>query len=78
MDNNRIGSTMAANPPACAAALAALDVLVTEKLSDRTVEPGDLLISTLKAAKLPYVATFMGAGLFWSIVLDENLPEGVA
>jgi ornithine--oxo-acid transaminase len=77
IDPFEIGSTMAANPPACAAAIAALDVLVDEKLSERAKTLGELLISKLKEAKLPYVKEFMGAGLFWSIILDEELPEGV-
>jgi ornithine--oxo-acid transaminase len=75
LKSSRIGSTMAANPVGCAAALATLDVLVDEDLSARANEMGALLISTLKAAKLPHVKEYMGAGLFWSIVLDDKPPK---
>jgi ornithine--oxo-acid transaminase len=66
---------MAANPVGCAAALAALNVLVDENLSARANKLGALLISTLDAAKLPHVKEFMGAGLFWAIVLDTKPPK---
>lgn len=72
---DRIGSTFAATPVGCAAAIAALDVLVDEKLSDRANELGALLISTLEAAKLPHITGFSGAGLFWSIVFERKPPK---
>ena len=59
----------------CAAAIAALDVLVAENLSQRSNELGTPLRSTLKAAELPHVADFDGAGLFMSLVLDEKPPK---
>jgi ornithine--oxo-acid transaminase len=65
---------MAANPPGCAAAIAALDVLVEENLSKRAIEMGDLLISSLKAHNPPHVKEYMGAGLLWAIVLEEKPP----
>lgn len=66
---------MAANPVGCAAALAALDVLVEEDLANRANEMGELFISTLKAANPPHVREYMGAGLFWAIVLDIAPPQ---
>ncbi len=72
---DRIGSTFAATPVGCAAALAALEVLVEEKLSDRANELGALLISTLEAADMPHVIGFSGAGLFWSIVFEAKAPK---
>ena len=66
---------MAANPPACAAALAALDVLFEEDLSARARKMGDLLISTLKTLDPPHVKEYMGTGLLWAIVLDEKPPQ---
>lgn len=71
----RIGSTMAANPVGCAAALAALNVLMKEDLANRANQMGKLLISILEAAKLPHVKEFMGVGLFWAIVLVEDPPK---
>ncbi|KAL1873949.1 ornithine aminotransferase [Diaporthe australafricana] len=67
-----IGSTMAATPIACSSALAALDVLVDEDLAARANRMGELLISTLKTANPPHVAGYMGAGLFWALILDTS------
>lgn len=75
VDKYEIGSTMAANPVGCAAAIAALDVLVDENLAARANEMGDLLISALKKANPPHVREYMGAGLFRSIVLDIEPPQ---
>lgn len=63
---------MAATPIACSSALAALDVLVDEDLSERANHMGELLISTLKEANPPHVAGYMGAGLFWALILDTS------
>lgn len=63
---------MAATPIACSSALAALDVLVEEDLSARANHMGELLISTLKKANPPHVAGYMGAGLFWALILDTS------
>jgi len=68
---------MAANPVGCAAAIAALDVLVDEKLSSRAHEFGGILTSRLKAANLPHVVKYDGAGLFISIVFNERRPAQV-
>lgn len=68
---------MAANRVECAAAMAAPDVLVDEKLSDRASEMRATLTSKLRAAKPPYVVRFDGAGLFVSIVFDEKRPAKV-
>ena len=66
---------MAANPPACSAGIAALEVLEEEQLATRANEMGELLISTLKAANPPHVEDFTGAGLFWAIVLNPKPPK---
>jgi ornithine--oxo-acid transaminase len=65
---------MAANPPGCAAALAAMEVLVDEDLSLRATEMGDLMISTIKSCNPPHVKEYMGAGLLWAIVIEEKPP----
>ncbi|KAH8773564.1 pyridoxal phosphate-dependent transferase [Diaporthe sp. PMI_573] len=72
LDPYEIGSTMAATPIACSSALAALDVLVEEDLSARANRMGELLISTMKTANPPHVAGYMGAGLFWALILDTS------
>lgn len=65
---------MAANPPGCAAALAALDVLIDEKLSARATEMGDLMISTIKSRNPPHVVAYTGAGLLRALVITEKAP----
>lgn len=63
---------MAATPTACSSALAALDVLVNERLAERANRMGELLISTLKTANPSHVAGYMGAGLFWALILETS------
>lgn len=63
---------MAATPIACSSALAALDVLVEENLAERAWYMGKLLICTLKAADPPHVEGYMGAGLFWALILQTS------
>ncbi|OAP57616.1 ornithine-oxo-acid transaminase [Fonsecaea erecta] len=75
LDPYEVGSTMAANPPGCAASLAAIDVLFDEGLSSRALMLGDLLISTLKSSDPPHVKEYMGAGLLWAIVIKEKPPR---
>ncbi|KAI8721523.1 Ornithine aminotransferase [Fusarium sp. LHS14.1] len=62
----------------CAAALAALDVLVDEELSARASEMGDLMISTIKAMKPPHVIEYTGDGLLRAIVIMEKEPHVTA
>ncbi|OQV03853.1 hypothetical protein CLAIMM_08841 [Cladophialophora immunda] len=75
LDPYEVGSTMAANPPGCAASLAAIDVLFDEDLSARALMLGDLFISTLKSYEPPHVKEYMGAGLLWAIVINEKPPQ---
>ncbi|KAK6368218.1 ornithine aminotransferase [Exophiala oligosperma] len=70
-----IGTTMANNPPGCAAALAALDVLLEESLSERANRLGKMLIDRLKSYNLPHVLEFSGSGLFWAVVIDQKPPK---
>lgn len=65
---------MAANPPGCAAALVALDVLIDENLSARATEMGDLMISTIKSRNPPHVVSYTGAGLLRALVITEKAP----
>ncbi|RMJ17092.1 hypothetical protein CDV36_003251 [Fusarium kuroshium] len=74
LDPAEVGSTMAANPPGCAAALAALNVLVDEELSVRAREMGELMISTIKAMNPPHVIEYTGDGLLRAIVITEKEP----
>lgn len=69
---------MAANPPGCAAALAALDVLIEENLSSKAQELGDLLISTIQSMNPPHVLEYTGTGLLRAIVIREKAPRVTA
>lgn len=69
---------MAANPPGCAAALAALDVLMVENLSSRAQELGDLLILTIKSMNPPHVVEYTGTGLLRAIIVSEKAPRVTA
>jgi ornithine--oxo-acid transaminase len=57
------GSTFGGNPLACAIGLAALDVLVKEKLADKTAKLGDHFKRGLKALKHPHIKEVRGRGL---------------
>jgi ornithine--oxo-acid transaminase len=68
------GSTFGGNPLGCAVAMAAIDVLIDEKLSERAAEMGSYFISQLKdlqkiSAKIKQVR---GKGLLIGVVLHES------
>ena len=66
------GSTFAGGPLVCAAALAALDVLLDEALLARVRELGELLRERL--ATLPHVGAIRGRGLMVAFDLDVDAP----
>ncbi|MCU0411489.1 MAG: ornithine--oxo-acid transaminase [Bacteroidetes bacterium] len=66
------GSTFGGNPLAAATALAALDVLVKEKLIDKSRNLGDYFIKRLRAIKSPHVKEVRGKGLWIGFVLDTK------
>ncbi|MDR3672487.1 MAG: ornithine--oxo-acid transaminase [Holophaga sp.] len=63
------GSTFGGNPLACAVASAALDVLVDEKLVDRSAELGAYLLEQLRAMDSGLVQEIRGLGLWAGIQL---------
>jgi ornithine--oxo-acid transaminase len=63
------GSTFGGNPLGCAVAIAALDVLVEEKLAERSLELGEYLMSHLQKIKNPIIKEIRGRGLFVGIEL---------
>ncbi|POW02789.1 hypothetical protein PSTT_11552 [Puccinia striiformis] len=76
------GSTFGGNPLGCAVAVAALDVLIEENLSERAEEMGKLMRSGLQELKsigpsadstTGYIQTVRGKGLLNAIVIDPNL-----
>lgn len=63
------GSTYGGNPLACAVALAALEVVVDEKLADRAASLGEQVLARLKAglADAPRVKEVRGRGLMLAV-----------
>jgi ornithine--oxo-acid transaminase len=65
------GSTFGGNPLACATARAALDVIVDDKLPERSDELGQYLMGQLRAIDSPLVKEVRGRGLWIGIELHE-------
>ncbi|HJV32308.1 MAG TPA: ornithine--oxo-acid transaminase [Bacillales bacterium] len=65
------GSTFGGNPIACAVSIAALDVLVDEKLAEKSLELGEYFINKLKEIKNPIIKEIRGRGLFIGVELTE-------
>ena len=66
------GSTFGGNPLACAVAAAAIDVLVEEKMVERSEELGKYFMDGLKAIKSPKIKLVRGKGLLIGVVLNES------
>lgn len=80
LDKAEVANTYAANPPSCAAALTALDLLEEMDLSAQAQKKGVLLTQAIDAAKLPYVLEHRGRnrGLFQTLVIDETFERVTA
>jgi ornithine--oxo-acid transaminase len=66
------GSTFGGNPIACAVSIAALDVLIDEKLAERSLELGEYFMSKLKEINNPMIKEIRGRGLFIGVELKES------
>lgn len=66
------GSTYGGNPLGAAVAIAALQVLVDEKLADRAEEMGKLFRDSINALNSPFVTLVRGRGLLNAVVIDES------
>lgn len=66
------GSTFGGNPLACAVSIAALDVIVDEKLVERSLELGEYFMDELKKIDNPIIKEVRGKGLFIGVELHEN------
>ena len=64
------GSTFGGNPLAAAVAIAALDVIVDEKLPERSAELGKYFLEQIKAINSPHFKEVRGAGLWIGLELD--------
>ena len=65
------GSTFGGNPLACAVSIAALDVIVDEKLPDRSIELGQYFKEELQKINNPIIKEVRGKGLFIGMELTE-------
>ncbi len=65
------GSTFGGNPLGCAVARTALQVLIEEKLIERSAELGDYFLRKLRAIRSPHVREVRGIGLWIGIELDQ-------
>ena len=65
------GSTFGGNPLAAATALAALRVIVEERLVQRSAELGAYFMERLRALASPYIKQVRGRGLWIGLVLDR-------
>ena len=64
------GSTFGGNPLAAAVGLEALDILVEEKLPQRSMEMGSYLMSKLLELDSPLIDEVRGSGLFVGVEID--------
>lgn len=66
------GSTYGGNPLGCKVAIAALSVMVDEKLSENSERLGEILRKELRNIKSDIITTVRGKGLFNAIVIKEK------
>ncbi len=71
------GSTYGGNPIAAAVGLAALDLLVEDRLVERAAELGDYLLARLNGLASPAIAEVRGRGLFVGIEIDEGAASAI-
>jgi ornithine--oxo-acid transaminase len=66
------GSTFGGNPLAAAVGLAALDVLVEERLCERSAEMGEYLLEGLRSIVSPLIRHVRGKGLWCGVEFDPT------
>jgi ornithine--oxo-acid transaminase len=69
------GSTYGGNPLACKVAMAALQVLKDEKLTENAAAMGELLRNELSKLHSPFIETVRGKGLLNAIVIKHSNPD---
>ena len=67
------GSTFGGNPLGAAIGLEALDILVEDRLAERSAELGDYLIAALREIDSPMIKDIRGCGLFIGVEIDPAL-----
>ena len=66
------GSTYGGNPLACKVAIAAMQVVVDEKLADNSQRLGEILRSELRKINSSRITAIRGKGLLNAIVIDDS------
>lgn len=66
------GSTFGGNPLACAVSIAALDVIIDDKLPERSQELGEYFKKELQSIDNPIIKEVRGKGLFIGMELTEK------
>ncbi len=66
------GSTFGGNPLACAVGEASMDVLIDEKLAERSAELGAYFLEGIKKINAPIFKEVRGKGLFIAVELKEE------
>jgi ornithine--oxo-acid transaminase len=66
------GSTFGGNPLGCAVAIASIDVLVNEKLAERSSELGSYFMKQLNNLNSEKIHLIRGKGLFIGVVLEKS------
>lgn len=69
------GSTYGGNPLACAVAIAALQVLKDEHMTENAAVMGELLRTELRKLNSPFIKTVRGKGLLNAIVIEHSNPD---
>jgi len=69
------GSTFGGSPLACAVGLAALDVLVEERLCERSAELGKYLLERLQQIRSPIIRDVRGRGLWCGVEFDPAYAD---
>jgi len=69
------GSTFGGNPLGAAVGLEALNILVEEKLAERSAEMGTYLLEQLRGITSPLVSEVRGRGLFIGVEIDPSLAS---
>lgn len=69
------GSTYGGNPLACKVAIAALEVLKDERLSENAATLGELFRSEIRKLQSPYIAEVRGKGLLNAIVIRHDRSD---
>jgi ornithine--oxo-acid transaminase len=66
------GSTFGGNPVACAVGIAALDVILEERLCEKSQDLGAAFVQKLRKMNSPHVDHVRGKGLLIGVVIKES------